>query len=300
MTVNKRNKDEVIESAQRFTLLRALSHRENDATIRNPDYLAEKFLSEDGQAALVFSEVLKKRFESKTPGAYYYAIARTKHIDAKLDACLRDGFTQVVILGAGNDTRAYRFQESRQAVTFYELDFPGTQKLKLDRLSKLNQASNNTIIHVPIDFNSQEIYPELLDYSYDPNKKTLIIWEGVSFYLDVSSVDATLEFFSQYTAEGSQLVFDYLIDDMLNENLEYYGAKDALNWSQELNEPFLFSTNASKLLYMCKEKGLNVLSDIGSFEINEKYLMDKNQCLAGNAFDFFRFAQLENNFPEEI
>eukprot|EP01070_Trichotokara_eunicae_P000872 Trichotokara_eunicae@DN12_c0_g1_i2.p1 len=113
----------------------------------------------------------------------------------------------MVFLGAGFDTRAYRFANERKAkdVKVFEIDLPDVQKLKLQTLEKLGiikQKGNNWVstavetngVHyISCDFNKEELHEVLLKNMYfDPQLKTLVIWEGVTLYLLEESVGATL------------------------------------------------------------------------------------------------------------
>src|SRR5512136_3170927 len=75
--------------------------------------------------------------EKRGPGVMGFLTVRERHIDEYLKTCLVNGVQQVVVLGAGYDARAYRFEEFRRRVKVFEVDHPATQRAKMKRLAKI-------------------------------------------------------------------------------------------------------------------------------------------------------------------
>lgn len=86
------------------------------------------------------------------PGAIEFITARERYIDDFLKAALSEGLNQVVILGAGFDTRAYRIAGIKK-MRVSEVDHPATQEFKLKRLKKVIDPLHDHITFVPVDFN---------------------------------------------------------------------------------------------------------------------------------------------------
>jgi methyltransferase (TIGR00027 family) len=147
--------------------------------------------------------------EKKGPGVPEYIASRVRYIDDYLAACIKDGIEQLVILGAGYDSRAYRFNELRGKVKVFEIDHPASLEDKKKRLEKYFGQIPENIIYVPIDFNTDELSKCLIGYGFDINLKTLFIWEGVTYYLASEAVDSTLEFIAKNSGAGSSVIFDY-------------------------------------------------------------------------------------------
>jgi hypothetical protein len=108
---------------------RAITARDPDPETRNPDYLAEKLLDAELMALVPACVDLKRPFEEvmaeytqRRARSYFAVVARTKHIDQSLQASLAGGVRQVVILGAGLDSRAYRMGPDHKDVRFFEVD----------------------------------------------------------------------------------------------------------------------------------------------------------------------------------
>ncbi len=117
---------------------------------------------------------------------------------------------QVVVLGAGWDTRAYgSFEEGEvgdDSVRFFEVDMPPTVEAKRAALAGAGISSDH-VTFVETDFNQRSWFQAVTEQAFDPTLPTLILWEGVTMYLDDEAVDATLGQVAQL-ASGSRIAFD--------------------------------------------------------------------------------------------
>lgn len=147
--------------------------------------------------------------EWRSPGLIEFVVSRTRYIDDYLEKCLDSATTQVVILGAGLDSRAYRFAPFKGQVKVFEVDQPATQAAKIARVKKIFHEVPNHVTYVPLDFN-EETLDKLTVCRYIRSSKTLFIWEGVIPYLKPAAVDATLAWVRSNSASGSSIIFDYI------------------------------------------------------------------------------------------
>jgi methyltransferase (TIGR00027 family) len=116
----------------------------------------------------------------------------------------------LVILGAGYDARAYRFQALKTGVKVFEVDHPATQAVKLRKLAAILGARPAHVTFVPTDFDQETLAERLFASGYDGRRKTLFIWQGVTQYLTTQAVDDTLAFVAQHSGPGSGIIFDYM------------------------------------------------------------------------------------------
>jgi len=154
--------------------------------------------------------------ERRSPGVFGCLVGRTRYIDDCLKACIDDKIEQLVILGAGYDTRAYRFGELKEKVKVFEVDHPATQEVKIEKVSRMLGSLPGNVVYVPIDFEKERLDKKLFESGYDRSLKTLFIWEGVTMYLTAESVDRTLAFIAGYSGKGSRVVFDYLFESAID------------------------------------------------------------------------------------
>ncbi|HEY2845824.1 MAG TPA: SAM-dependent methyltransferase, partial [Bryobacteraceae bacterium] len=196
---------------------RALGAREPDESVRNPDYLAERLLGPEERALVADQPVvqaLDQDFASlaqnpEAMGSVVMMIIRTRFIEERLAQAIRDGVSQVVILGAGFDTRAYRLTELLQAARVFEVDQPSTQEYKKQRIRETGIEVPPNLTYVPIDFRHDKLGDVLAGAGYDAGKKTFFIWEGVTMYLPEAAVQETLGWVAAQAA-GSTIIFDFV------------------------------------------------------------------------------------------
>jgi len=153
--------------------------------------------------------------DRKGPGVWEFIAARDRYIDDHLVKCLNEGLEQLVILGAGYDARAYRFEALKTAVRVFEVDHPATQAEKLKKLTRILGAPPAHVTYVGIDFNRETLAGRLFESGYDETLKTLFIWQGVTEYLTPEAVDGTLAFIAQHSKPGSSVIFDYMDTTLL-------------------------------------------------------------------------------------
>lgn len=112
---------------------------------------------------------------------------------------------QLVIMGAGFDTRCYG--EVRNSLKCFELDEIETQTIKREALANA-KVDTAHVTFVSVDFAQPDWFDGLLTAGYDPGKRTIFIWEGVTLYLNEEAVRNTLQTISKSTASGSVLGAD--------------------------------------------------------------------------------------------
>lgn len=114
---------------------------------------------------------------------------------------------QVVVLGAGLDTRAWRLEALRGARVF-EVDHPATQAYKHERAGLLG-APVTEVRYVPVDFTRDDLPSALRAAGYEPEVPTVWVWEGVTMYLDDAALRGTLRAIRALSAPGSTLLAHY-------------------------------------------------------------------------------------------
>lgn len=201
---------------------RAIGAREPDPTVRNPDDLAERLLGDASLYAVDHPTVqaLGKPYDEAMSSAEVVntvrmMMIRTRFIDAALERAVADGARQLVILGAGFDTHAYRCRELLQDVRVFEVDRAATQALKRERvLAALGEMPLN-LTYVPIDFQHEELGDVLARHGHDRTQRTFFIMEGVTMYVTEEGVRRTLQFVGQQPP-GSGIVFDFVPQAMVD------------------------------------------------------------------------------------
>ena len=149
-------------------------------------------------------------------------VARTLYFDRIIERVVGD-MEQFVLLGAGHDTRAYGAL-NKQELAFFEVDQPTMQELKV---ASLHAAGIDTshVTFVQADFSKESVFEKLRTAGYDPTKKTLFLWEGVTHYLSEVDVRKTLQDIKGHTAPGSVVLADFYAERFIRMGSGYLGRK---------------------------------------------------------------------------
>src|SRR5262249_26249145 len=159
-----------------------------DPLVRNPDSIAEQLLGPDERALLGDHPILhafEQPFEEacqnlEVMNAVRLMMVRTRFIDERLEAAVRDGTRQLVILGAGFDSRAYRLGDFLRETRVFEVDRPATQERKIARVHEAVGTPPQNLQYVAVDFRHDDLGAKLTEAGYLPDQKTFFIWEGVT------------------------------------------------------------------------------------------------------------------------
>lgn len=270
------------ETAMGVATARAYAAVDEREEIRGADHLAHIFISEDRKRALtdpgLRQWVIKKYLP---PGVYEYHIARTAYFDEIMIQALKENIPQIVFLGAGYDSRPYRFKDLIRETRIFELDIHTTQQHKKELLHQADIPVPGQLIYVPINFNTDSIKDVLFEAGYDKNKKALFIWEGVTYYLPAEVVDDTLSFIKSNAPAGSSVCFDY--NALSPEMSDAYGVKEMNEFMKSENpaEAFIFGIEEGKIELFLSERGYKAISHLTADEMEKKYLTLRDGSTAG-------------------
>jgi len=150
------------------------------------------------------------------PSMQHQPAARTTFYDQALERHLND-IEQLVILGAGFDTRSYRLNSYRlrpaRPIRCFEVDQPKNQAFKREMLAKAGVATS-TVFYVAANFNVDDWLEKLKEAGFDPKQRSFFLWESVMMYLDQQAVESTFRNIAS-TAPGSIVAFDYLSNEFM-------------------------------------------------------------------------------------
>jgi methyltransferase (TIGR00027 family) len=195
-------------------------------------------------------------------------VARTKYIDDYSQACISNGVEQVVILGAGFDSRAYRLKPFSK-VKVFEVDHPNTQKTKVARLKTVLKEWPAWVTFVPVDFEKDRLDEKLLAAGYKRDVKTLFIWEGVTPYLTAESVDKTLSLVVANSGPGSSIIFDYLHASAADPESKDRWAKELQRRCELMGEPIRFGIEESGIETFLVTRGFSDVKNMTASALTE-------------------------------
>ena len=226
--------------------------------------------------------------DARWPGARTSGIARTRLIDDWVSDAVVAGARQVVILGAGFDSRAWRLSALRD-LPIFEVDHPSTSAEKRRRLENIG-APTCRVTFVPVDFDRERLADALLNAGFQPGRRTAVIWEGVTNYLTADAVDATVRWVGTL-AEGSRLIFTYVHADALGGSGRFKGAARPLLAVASAGEPWTFGLRPELLPSYLEERGLRLIEDLGANEYRARTMGRSGAHASG--YEFYHAALAE-------
>ena len=199
---------------------------------RNPDTLVRHFLPKLRRlrTALLGETTLSKL---RADPFYYYLLARTKYYDQVLNAAVCSGAQQLISVGCGSDTRAYRFQNllCGKGVGVLECDQP--EAIRAKQLHVSSWLHSNHVEYLPIDLNDG-VWPNLERWLGDRTlPTTLVLMEGVSPYIHEAAFSRFLLFLAAKLPAGSSLAYDFKV----------WGVNDAFGHGGRTEKPFRLSSS---------------------------------------------------------
>lgn len=208
--------------------------------------------------------------DNKTKGIYGSQICRTKYIDNSLQSAIENGIEQVVILGAGLDTRPYRIS-GRDHIKFFEIDMPSIQDYKKKKVENYLGSLPDNVVFIPIDFNIQTLDEVTAGKGLDFSKPVFFIWEGVTPYISEEAVGNTLRFISK-NSPGSIVVFTYILKSVVKKSSDIEGANDLVKYLEKYGITWHFGLDPSEVAGFLETFNLKLIQDVGAAYYQEKYL----------------------------
>ncbi len=276
------NKTRRIESktsrtAEMICLSRAASFYEREPHYKSDDYIAPKIVPKFMQPFLRSWLIRKFYKNTMAPkGIYEYVIARTKFIDSVFKNAIAKEFDQILIFGAGFDSRGIRFLDKNSQIKVFELDAPITQNAKLDQLKRRGIEINPNIIFIPIDFNKESIGSKLIEAGFKKNRISLFILEGLTMYLTNEAVNSTFKLIEDFSGVGSEIVFDYIYASVLRRENIYYGEKGIFDTVMKANEAWSFGIEKGQIEAFLKNYNFTLIENNNSEDLENKYFRNRN------------------------
>lgn len=224
--------------------------------------------------------------DRRWPGVRTALMARTRLIDGLVNEAARAGADQLVILGAGFDSRPYRLNALADTAIF-EVDHPSTQARKRGALARTLGAIPPNVRFVATDFDLDDLGQAMAGAGYRANASTAFLWEGVSGYLTAAAVDKTLSWCATAATSGA-VIFTYLHEDVLSHPEHYVGTNRLRSTLRNAHEPLTFGLRPETVPGYLEARGLRLESDVGAEEYRRRYYGDLSATMHGH--EFYRVA----------
>lgn len=214
-------------------------------------------------------------------------VGRARFIEDLVLEQVKQGVAQYVILGAGLDTFAQRNPKVSSQIQIFEVDEPGPQKWKQNRLAELEMKIPKGLHFVPVDFEAgQSWWDELIKCGFDAKKPAIIVSTGVSMYLTHDANMGTLRQIAKLSS-GSTFAMTFMLSLDLLEEKEKSIMEFVMKKAKESGTPFLSLFSPQEIQSLAEKAGFKQTKYISAKNIYDNYFNNRTDDLnAGNAEAF--------------
>jgi methyltransferase (TIGR00027 family) len=265
------------------------THLPEDERVFHDPY-AEFFLDDNAREDLHDLDKIRNaisQYEQIMPGVNGAIVARIRFIDEYLLECTAGGFEQLVILGAGFDTRAYRFEDVKNNLRVFEVDHPATQQVKVEKIKEIFGTLPEHVVYVPVVFGADRFDRKLLEKGYNPELKTLFIVEGLLMYIPPPAADGLLSFIVNTSGRGSSLIADYFSVPVIKGTSPLKEAQVLKQFVESEGAPLQFGIEEGKVEAFFEARGFEAVTHVSPASCKEKYF--KNASFDRAVSSMFNF-----------
>jgi methyltransferase (TIGR00027 family) len=198
-------------------------------------------------------------------------VARARFAEDLVTEHAARGATQYVLLGAGLDTFAQRRPDLASSVRIYEIDQPGPQAWKRERLAALGYGEPDGLRFVPVDFESgASWWDELARSGFDATMNAVVVSTGVSMYLTKDTTRATLRQVAQLPA-GSTLAMTFLLPTDLVDDADRPAYEAAAAGARRSGTPFVSLYTPDEMLTFARDAGFPSVEHVSATALADRY-----------------------------
>lgn len=212
---------------------------------------------------------------ARTMNSRSNVLSRSCYTEDALEAAVKQGTLQYVILGAGLDTFAFRRPDMLDKLQVFEIDHPATQTFKTHRIAELGWDFPAQLNFISMDFTQENLAVVLKESSYDPQVKSFFSWLGVTMYLTRDEVFTTLRTIAAVAPTGSAVVFDYFDIDVFDPQKVDSQMQEEMAQAQQAGEPMKTGFDPSTLAADLASLGFRLHEDLNQVDIQKRYLQGR-------------------------
>jgi methyltransferase (TIGR00027 family) len=206
-------------------------------------------------------------------------LARARFIEDLVSSQAALGVRQYVILGAGLDTFAQRRKDLASTLAVYEIDRPGPQAWKRQRLMELGYGIPPYLRFVPVDFEAGDPWRERLSASgFEAGQPSVVASTGVSMYLTRDAILATLREVAAF-APGSSFAMSFLLPVEFAAPEARPGIERAIAGARANGTPFLSFFTPEAMLALAAEAGFKEVRHVAAATLTQRYFSDRTDGL---------------------
>ena len=253
---------------------RAEENREPAPIYRDP--VVGVFLSDATRRAA-------ERVSARFPAVKDMVKTRTRYFDDRLEAEIAGGISQVVILGAGLDTRGVRKQSA--ALRYFEIDDPNTIELKRHCYSAARIEPGITLI--PGNYVTDGLVELLAPNGFRFDAPTYFIWEGNVMYMPLANNKQTMGELKRHV-KRFRLSFDYFTESVITKTTGDASLTVLVESFEAMGAPWVSGIHDIHVL--AREMGLQVVEN---FTTGELYLKYRGRATSSAVFQHYSICTLE-------
>jgi methyltransferase (TIGR00027 family) len=201
--------------------------------------------------------------------AYPNVITRTRYTEDALKIAVSRGVRQYVLIGAGFDSFALRRPAFSSDIQIFEIDFPATQTLKIQRIRECGVSLPDSVHFIAADLSRESVAAALARSSFEPDRLTFLSWLGVTMYLTHEANLATLRSIASCTPAASELVFTYFDERLFRAQSESF--RELEQRVAAVGEPFLSGFDPAALAAELADCGLDLVEDLDGSDVATRY-----------------------------
>ena len=210
-----------------------------------------------------------------TSGFRAAIVARARFIEELVAGEADRGVAQYVILGAGLDTFAQRQPQIASRLRVFEVDQPGPQAWKRQRLSELGYGIPDWLHLVPVDFEASGSWrPHLVAAGFDPGQPAVVASTGVTMYLTKDATAAALRQLAGL-APGSTLAITFLLPTELVDEADRSGLQASTKGARASGTPFISFYTPQEMLALAHDAGFKDAQHVSGSTLAERYFTNR-------------------------
>ena len=238
----------------------------------------------EGTAAI---EIERRSAELLTPACKLLRSAivlRSRFAEDALAAAIASGVEQYVLLGAGLDTFGFRQSKAAAKLRIFEIDYPATQRWKLERLLSLGMKSPSNVTYVPLDLELHGLEQPLRDAGFDLRRPAFFSWLGVTQYLDDQTIDSTLTSIARLT-QRSGVTLSFNPPDQALDGLDREEALAGAERAAAVAEPWRARPTAASLIDRLRTLGFARVEHLQPKRADALYFQGRKDGLRAPRFE---------------
>ena len=235
------------------------------------DPIAIRLLEPDAASRLADSERIQHPLAR---GLRSHVLLRSRYAEDRLEEAAAAGVRQCVLLGAGFDTFAYRQPAWASALRIFEVDHPGSQAAKQDRVRAAGLKTPFNLVHAPIDFESVSLEDGLRNAGFAPEEPAFFSWLGVTMYLTRPAIEAVIRFVGGLPT-GSRIALTFAQP----ETEEDRGTASLADLAASAGEPWLTRFAPEELEDALRRAGFSAVHILSPEEAAARYYQGRADAL---------------------